>query len=129
MPTPIFFVRNKKSPSLAVLFCFRFLISTIPVTANPKIGSGASMLCPPAKGIPACLQTVLLPSNTLRAMDAGNLSIGQPRIATAIIGFPPIAYTSLIALAEAILPKSNGSFTMGIKKSVVLMTAIPFPIS
>mgnify|MGYP003705158441 CR=1 FL=1 len=36
------------------------------------------------------------------------------------------AYTSLIAFAEAILPKLYGSSTIGIKKSVVDINALPF---
>ncbi len=36
---------------------------------------------------------------------------------------------SLIALAEAIRPKSKGSSTMGMKKSVVLIKAWPLPRS
>ena len=50
-------------------------------------------------------------------------------MATANKGLPPIAYTSLIALALAIFPKSAASSTMGIKKSVVLINAVPLPKS
>ena len=39
-------------------------IATIPVTAKPKIGSGLSILSPPAKGILAWLHTHLAPSIT-----------------------------------------------------------------
>ena len=55
--------------------------------------------------------------------------MGHPKIAIAINGFPPMAYTSLIAFVAAILPKVKGSSTMGKKKSVVLIIPIPFPIS
>ena len=55
--------------------------------------------------------------------------MGHPRIAMASTGLPPIAYTSLIAFAEAIRPKLKGSSTIGIKKSVVEISAVPLPIS
>ena len=56
-------------------------------------------------GMPASKHMLLLPSITLLAIAAGKIFIGQPKIAIAKIGLPPIAYTSLIALADAILPK------------------------
>src|SRR5665647_121004 len=59
-------------------------------------------------------------------MAGGKTFIGQPNIAIATIGLPPIAYTSLIALALAMRPNSKGSSTIGIKKSVVDINAIPF---
>jgi len=40
-----------------------------------------------------------------------------------MIGVPPIAYTSLIALAAATCPNINGSSTIGVKKSVVEINA------
>ena len=55
--------------------------------------------------------------------------MGQPSMAMAIMGCPPMAYTSLMAFTEAIAPKSNGSSTIGMKKSVVLMMAVPLPRS
>ena len=45
------------------------------------------------------------------------------------MGLPPIAYISDIALVAAILPKSNGLSTIGVKKSVVLIIDWPSPIS
>ncbi|MEY3962463.1 MAG: hypothetical protein RLZ08_846, partial [Pseudomonadota bacterium] len=84
-----------------------------------KIGSALSMLCPPAKGIPAILHMYRAPSSTSLAFAAGIFSIGQPNMANAIMGLPPIAYTSLMALAAAILPKVYASSTIGMKKSVV----------
>ena len=64
MPTPRGLVKKSTSPGLAPLFFFKFLTATLPVTAKPKIGSGLSMLCPPAKGMCACLQTNRAPSMT-----------------------------------------------------------------
>ena len=48
---------------------------------------------------------------------------GMPTRASAMIGRPPMAYTSLIALVAAMRPKSKGSSTMGMKKSVVAIKA------
>ena len=93
------------------------------------MGSGESILCPPANGIPAAAQLVRPPSTTRCACDAVTFSTGHPKIAIANRGFPPIAYTSLIALAAATLPNKKGSSTMGVKKSVVEINAVPFPKS
>ena len=129
MPTPIGFVTKRTSPSFAVLFFLRFAMGVMPVTASPKIGSVLSMLCPPASGMPASAQMVLAPSSTSAARAAGSVLTGQPSMAIAMSGFPPIAYTSLIALALAIFPNACASSTMGVKKSVVLIMAWPLPIS
>ena len=104
-------------------------ISTRPVTAKPKIGSGLSILCPPASVMPASAQDARPPSSTCCATSGGSLSIGHPNMAIASKGVPPIAYISLMALVAAIFPKVNGSSTIGIKKSVVLITADPSPKS
>ncbi len=53
----------------------------------------------------------------------GSTLIGMPTIASAMIGVPPIAYTSDSALVAAIRPKSKGSSTIGMKKSVVAISA------
>ena len=87
------------------------------------------MECPPAKAMPAVAQAARPPSTICCATSAGSLLIGKPKIAIAIIGLPPIAKISLIALVAAIRPKSNGSSTIGIKKSVVLIMPTPLPMS
>ncbi len=129
IPTPKGFVRNKWHPSSAVSLRLRSLIATRPVTANPKIGSGLSILCPPARGMPASAHILRPPSNTCCATSGANLSRGHPNMAIAKRGSPPIAYTSLMALAAAIRPNEKGSSTMGIKKSVVLIIPVPSPKS
>ena len=48
---------------------------------------------------------------------------GTASSASARIGVPPIAYTSDSAFAAAMRPKSNGSSTIGMKKSVVATRA------
>ena len=93
------------------------------------MGSGASMLCPPAKGMPARRQASRPPAMTCPASAPSSLLMGQPRMATAIMGWPPMAYTSLMAFTAAICPKAKASSTMGMKKSVVLMMPVPSPRS
>ena len=124
MPTPSGFVIINKSPSFAVSFLFKFSMSTKPFTTNPKIGSWLSILCPPAITIPASVQVLRAPSITCAATLAGKLDNGHPNTAKAKMGLPPIAYTSLMALAAAICPNAKASSTMGIKKSVVLIIAV-----
>jgi hypothetical protein len=58
-----------------------------------------------------------------RITSTGSLSIGMPTSASAMIGVPPIAYTSEMALVAAMRPKSYGSSTIGMKKSVVATSA------
>ena len=58
-----------------------------------------------------------------RIASTGSLSSGMPTSASAKIGRPPMAYTSEMAFVAAIRPKSNGSSTMGVKKSVVATIA------
>ena len=56
-------------------------------------------------------------------VSTGSRSIGMPTSASANSGVAPIAYTSESALVAAIAPKSNGSSTIGMKKSVVATIA------
>ena len=53
----------------------------------------------------------------------GSLSIGIPTSASAMMGVPPIAYTSENAFAAAMRPKSYASSTIGVKKSTVATIA------
>lgn len=52
-PIPNGFVKNNLQPAVADAFFFTLSVLIIPVTAKPKIGSGASIECPPASVIPA----------------------------------------------------------------------------
>src|ERR1700686_139646 len=56
-------------------------------------------------------------------MSRGNSLVGNATMLSAVSGWPPIAYTSERAFAAAICPKSNGSSTMGAKKSTVWTSA------
>ena len=63
------------------------------------------------------------------AFDFGRIAAANSISDVYAMGGKPllaIAYTSLIELAAAILPKSKASSTIGIKKSVVEINAIPF---
>ncbi len=57
-------------------------------------------------------------------MSVGSFPRGIPSIASAMMGLPPIAQTSETAFAAAIRPKSAGSSTTGMKKSVVAITHV-----
>lgn len=91
MPMPSGLVRYSLQPASAVSLRFMKRFSTTPVTARPKIGSGASMECPPASGMPASSQTLRPPAITSRATSAASTLTGQPRMAMAISGSPPMA--------------------------------------
>ena len=56
-------------------------------------------------------------------VSCGRVLIGMPTMASANSGRAPIAYRSDNALVAAMRPKSNGSSTMGMKKSVVATIA------
>ena len=81
------------------------------------------MVWPPAMGMPAWAQMVSPPFNMRPMVSTGSLLIGMPTRASAMMGVPPMAYTSEMALVAAMRPKSNGSSTMGMKKSVVAISA------
>ena len=87
------------------------------------MGSTESMVWPPAIGMPARAHTDSPPSRMRRITSSGILFTGMPTRASAKSGWPPIAYTSEIALVAAMAPKSNGSSTIGMKKSVVATIA------
>src|SRR5258708_22338 len=55
--------------------------------------------------------------------STGSFSRGMPTSANAKIGWAPMAYTSEMALVAAMRPKSYGSSTIGVKKSVVATMA------
>ena len=66
-------------------------MSTKPDTARPKMGSDMSMLCPPASAMPASAQVSRAPARTLLAISGASVSTGQPKIAIATVGVPPMA--------------------------------------
>ena len=68
-----------------------------------------------------------LPAEMVLRITEGGQAVcqaaGIPSSASAMKGFPPIAYTSEMALVAAMRPNSNGSSTIGMKKSVVATSA------
>ena len=94
-----------------------------PVTAMPYLGSGSSMLCPPATWQPAARATSRPPRSTSAARSALSTSRGQPSRLSATSGSPPTAYTSDSALVAAMAPKVYASSATGVKKSAVATTA------
>src|SRR5471032_1270789 len=81
-------VRYSLQPAVAVSLRFMWRFCTMPVTARPKIGSGASIECPPANGMPAASHTERPPRMTSRATSGASTFTGQPRMAMAINGSP-----------------------------------------
>ena len=86
------------------------------------MGSGLRMVWPPAIVPPACITTSEAAEKIAAMTSCGRFS-GNAAMFTARMTRPPIAKTSLHALAAAIAPKSNGLSTSGGKKSVVLTSA------
>jgi hypothetical protein len=87
------------------------------------MGSTESMVWPPAIGIPASRHAASPPRMIWPMTSTGNWAMGMATSASAMMGRPPMAYTSLMALVAAMRPKSKGSSTMGMKKSVVAISA------
>ncbi|KAG1483569.1 hypothetical protein G6F54_013529 [Rhizopus delemar] len=81
------------------------------------------MLWPPATTMPAAAQARSPPCRMPRMVSCGSTLIGMPTMASANSGRAPIAYRSDSALVAAMRPKSNGSSTIGMKKSVVATIA------
>ena len=122
-PVPIALVRISWSPGAA-----RSMVSSAagwarPVTARPYLGTGSSIVWPPATKHPARAATSAPPRSTWPKMARSSPSPGQAARLTANSGRPPIAYTSDSAFAAAIRPQSAGSSTIGVKKSVVSTSA------
>ena len=122
-PRPIGFVRTRTSPGRAPAFVSTAPGSTVPTTASPYFGSASSIEWPPAMRQPAARAVAAPPSSTRASSSNGSPSRGQPTRLSASSGVPPIAYTSESAFVAAMRPQSNGSSTMGVKKSVVTTIA------
>ena len=123
IPVPIRFVSTNTSPTWAPLFFQIQWGFTCPVTDIPKMGSLFSMLWPPTIAAPDSATIEPAPFNTSVNIPCSTRGTGKPTMFIAVNGVPPIAYTSLNALAAAILPNKTGSFTIGVKKSKVCTNA------
>ena len=92
--------------------------------AMPKSGSSESIECPPSTRQRGPLGHLAPRRPAPRpAARAAALSRGQPTRLSAKSGVPPIAYTSLSALAAAMAPQAPASSTIGVKKSTVATSA------
>ena len=79
MPVPRGFVSISKSPGRAAALVSNRRGSTNPVTANPKIGSGLRIVCPPTSVQPAsCTLLAPRPGECARWPRAGRCSVGTP---------------------------------------------------
>ena len=80
------------------------------------------MLWPPASDAPASTTFSNPPRRIWRTVSAG-IDSGTAMTLSAVMGVPPMAYTSESALAAATCPNTYGSSTMGGKKSTVCTIA------
>src|SRR5580658_1336423 len=122
-PVPIGLVKISWSPGAARSMVISAAGSARPTTARPYLGTGSSMVWPPAMAQPASPATCAPPWSTWPRIAMSRPSAGQAVRLTANSGRPPMAYTSDSALAAAIRPQSHGSSTIGVKKSVVSTSA------
>ena len=122
-PVPMALVRISWSPGAARSMVSRAAGSASPTTARPYLGTGSSIVWPPATKHPACAATCAPPRITWPRRAMSSPSPGQAAMLTANSGRPPIAYTSDSAFAAATRPQSTGSSTIGVKKSVVSTSA------
>ena len=116
------FVRKSASPGRASLLRQSPSGWTVPTTARPYFGSSSRIVCPPASTAPDSCTFAAAASKIARTVSSGSSS-GKAAMESASSGLPPMAKTSLSALAAAMAPKSAGSSTIGGKKSVVKISA------
>ena len=79
--------------------------------------------------VPPASATTAAAASKIATIASGGKCSGNAAMLTAIATRPPMAKTSLQALAAAMAPKSLGWSTSGGKKSVVLTNATPGAIS
>ena len=102
-PVPRGLVITKRSPGCAPTFLRILSGCTYPVTQRPYLGSGSWIVWPPAMVQPASTALSWPPFKICRIVSLERqLGTHNKFIATA--GCPPMAYTSLKALAAAICP-------------------------
>ena len=113
-PIPSGLVKIKASPGRAPTLRTTREGCTLPSATNPYFGSGSSTLWPPRIATPASAALAAPPWITCSRTSSGNPSRGKFTMFRAKIGLAPMAYTSLSALAAAILPQVYGSSTTGV---------------
>ena len=122
MPLPMGFDSTSASPARAPALVKIRSGCTRPCTARPKIGSSLRIVWPPATTPPAS-RTTSAAAERMAPIASTGMRSGKAEMFRAITTRPPMANTSLQALAAAMAPKSPGSSTSGGKKSVVETTA------
>ena len=104
-PTPKGLVRTRASPARPVLFCRMRSGWITPVTDRPYLTSLSAIECPPASEPPASM-TFSLPPCRMRPRMLRSICSGKQTMLSAVLTVPPMAYTSLRALAAAIWPNT-----------------------
>ena len=84
---------------------------------------------PPVKNTGHRGRQLVRPQSPVVQFSGASLATGQPRIANRHNRLATHSINITDMLVAAIRPKSYGSSTIGIKKSVVLMMPVPLPIS
>ena len=118
IPVPMGLESSSTSPGRAPALVHTRSGCTRPCTARPKMGSSERMVWPPATVPPASVTTAAAAARMAATASTGMRS-GKAEMLRASTTRPPMANTSLQALAAAMAPKSDGSSTSGGKKSVV----------
>ncbi len=106
IPVPMGLVRIRLSPGCAPEFSQIRDGCATPVTESPYFSSRSSMLCPPARAAPASWTFSMPPARIARRTLLSIVVMGKQAIFMAVMGRPPMAYTSLRAFAAAMRPKS-----------------------
>jgi len=104
IPVPSALVRTRQSPTRAAALVMMRRGSISPVTAKPALISRSRMLCPPITATPASAILSIPPRRIWRISSSGRERAGKPITESAVMGRPPMAYTSLNELAAAIWP-------------------------
>ena len=104
IPVPKGLVIMTSSPTFEPKFLRILSGWTIPITDNPYFGSSSSTVWPPITTAPASI-TLSAPPLNISPKTSIDKQFGKHTIFKATVGFPPIAYTSLIEFAAAICPK------------------------
>ena len=123
MPVPSGLVRISRSPGRAPALVTILSGWISPVTAKPALISLSLMLCPPTTATPASAILSMPPRRISCRTSSGTVWMGKPTIESAVIGRPPMAYTSLKRVGRRDLPEHVGSSTDGEKTSTVCTSA------
>jgi|FLOH01.1.fsa_nt_gi hypothetical protein len=124
-PVPSGLVRIRTSPARAQVLRHSRSGWTMPVTDKPNFGSSSFMVWPPTRTAPASVIFSSAPATIPASTSGPSFDMGKPTRFRQVKGRPPMAYTSLRALAAAMRPKTTGSSTGGVMISAVCTKAVP----